>query len=316
MREITRAQKARLGLFLVIAGGVLIALLAVVTGVKFLEKRDLYSVRYRDVSVSGLEVGAQVKYHGVRVGRVEKIYIDPQDVQVVVVELSLEHATPVKKDVKAVITSLSLTGLKIVELEGGSAAAPALPPGSTIPPGESPLQMITGKAEAVSEKLELVLSNLITLTGGDNQQRIMGLVDNTALVLEDVHGILSDNRMPLARTISNLEAASQEIYVLTQSPELRHALASLDSVTSDLQAARLREVAAELQTTIRDARSAFSHFDLLLLRGRHDFLTSLEVLRESMDSFNEFTRLISEDPSLLLRGRRQTEIVGPMERQP
>ncbi len=310
MREVTRAQKARLGIFLVISGLTLIGLLLMMTGARIFEKRDIYHVRYRDMSVSGLEVGAQVKYHGVRVGRVDDIYIDPEEVETIVVSLSLKRGTPVKNDVKSVIAALSLTGLKIVELEGGSSEAPLLSPGSEIPAGESPFQMITGRAEAVSEKLELVLSNLISLTGGENQKSLLDMVDNTSEVLKDVHGILIDNRQPIANTIANLENASLQILKVASCEEITRVIANLDTTATDIRNAEIGETIRTLSDAFIKIRSTFTHVDLTFLKGRHDLLTSIEVLRESLDSFNEFTRLISENPSLLLRGTQEKEISG------
>jgi len=313
VREITRAQRARLGLFLLISGSILIIVIAVVTGTKLFEKRDLYHVRYEDVSVSGLEKGAQVKYHGVRVGRVENIYIDPEQIETVIVTLALDHKTPIKADVKAVASSLSLTGIKIIEIIGGSSKAELLEPGSEIMAGESSMQMITGKAEAVSEKLELVLNNLANLTGGENQEKLIGLIDNTSLVLYDVHLMLDDNRDNVANMIVNLETASEELLDLAGSESLRRTLANLDTTSTEIKTAELGKAIADLRVVLDQARSTFSHVDLTLIKGRHDLLTSLEILRESLDSFNEFSRLISEDPSLLLRGTRVDEVGG--ERQ-
>jgi len=295
--------------FLIISGSLLIVLLAIITGVRIFEKRDFYRVRYRDVSVSGLEVGAQVKYHGVRVGRVEKIYIAPEEVETVVVELALERGTPIKTDVEAIISSLSLTGIKLIELKGGTTEAELLQPGSEIPAGASPLQMITGKAEIVSEKLELVLSNLISLTGGENQERLLRMVDNTSQVLEEVHGILVDNRRSLADAVSNLELASEKALEIVGSEEIKRAVANIDLAASDIREADFSEAILDLRDALEKARVTFTHIDLTLLKGRHDLLTSIEVLRESLDSFNEFTRLISENPSLLLRGTKEREIL-------
>ena len=307
MREVTRAQKARLGLFLIVSSSVLLALLIAITGTRMFEKRDTYLVRYRDLSVSGLEVGAQVKYHGVRVGRVEKIFIDPKEVETVVVTLSLNGGTPVKQDVEAEITAMSLTGLKIIELTGGSTDAELLPPGSEIPAGESMLQSITGKAEIVSEKLELVLTNLANLTGGENQQRLLNMIDNTTLVLGDFHDMLVDNRKPVSNTIRNLEIASANIRELSELPEFQRILVNLDTVSGNLRASDFAQTVRNLNAALKDAQSTFNHIDLTVLKGRHDLLMSLEVLRESLDSFNEFSRMISEDPSLLLRGTKGNE---------
>ena len=314
MREVTRAQKARLGIFLVVSGGILLIMLVVVTGQRLFEKRDYYRVRYEDVSVSGLEVGAQVKYHGVRVGRVEEIFIDPEDIETIIVILSLDHGTPIKKDVEAVISAMSLTGIKIIELTGGSTEAELLPTDSEIPAGESAIQAITGKAEAVSEKLELVLSNLAVITGADNQERLFRMIDNTSDVLEDVHLVLSDNRDNIAATVSNLETASFALNEIATSPELSRILANLDTTTSEIETAKLGEAVAEFRVALVQAKKTLNHIDLTFLKGRHDILTSLEVMRESLDSFNEFARLISEDPSLLLRGTKVEEVGAPRRR--
>jgi len=310
VREVSRAQRARLGIFLIVSGGVLVLLLVLMTGTKFLEKRDKYSIRYRDVSVSGLEVGAQVKYHGVRVGRVDEIQIDPKQIETVVATISLEHGTPIKNDVQAVVSAFSLTGIKIIELTGGSTEAALLKPGSEIPAGQSSLDLITGKAEAVSEKLELVLNNLARLTASENQERVLKAVDNAALVLEDLHYTVADNRDKIDRTFANFEQASQGLVELAQSQALRRAFANLDTTTAALQAAQIGKAITDLQVALQQARTTFTHIDLTLLKGRHDILTSLEVMRESLDSFNEFTRLIAEDPSLLLRGKRVGESTG------
>lgn len=308
MREITRAQKARLGMFLTISGSMLLIMLLYITGKNVFEKRDDYFIRYQDVSVSGVEVGAQVKYHGVRVGRVDRIEIDNKKVSTVIIDISLLGGTPVKKDVEAEITALSLTGLKIIELTGGTNEAPLLPPGSEIPAGESSLQAFTGRVEAVSEKLEIVLSNFIELTGGENQEKLFELINSTALVLADFHAMFAENRQPIANTISNLEIASENVLAITESPEISRTLTNLDSVATSINQANLAGVIRDFAATFGEARIAINHIDLTLLKGRHDLLMSLEILRDGLESFNQFSRLISEDPSLIWRGREGGEI--------
>ena len=308
MREVTRAQKARLGLFLVVSVSLLLILLLIKTGTKFLEKWDPYFVRYQDVSVSGLEVGAQVKYHGVRVGRVDKIAIDKENVSVIRVTIQLRGGTPVKDDVEAEITATSLTGLKIIELTGGSHEAPLVFPGSEIPAGESAIQAITGRAEIVSEKLEMVLNNLITMTSGENQERVMEMVENIAIVLEDFHTMLQENRDPLANTFQNLELASQDIRDITSSPELKRTVANLDCLSTTLSESNISDAVSRFAEAVDQAHTVLSHMDVTLLEGRRDLLMSLEVLREGLESFNEFSRLISEDPSLIWRGSSEGEI--------
>ncbi len=76
----TRAQKIRLAIFFFVVNGVLAAFLIFVAGAHVLKKRDSYRIEFAGISVGGLNNGAQVKYQGITVGRVEDTYISPEDI--------------------------------------------------------------------------------------------------------------------------------------------------------------------------------------------------------------------------------------------
>ena len=82
-------------------------------------------------------------------------------------------------------------------------------------------------------------------------------------------------------------------------------------MAGDLREARLDSLAAIATTTLGEAQRAFTHLDLVLVQTREDILRSTEALREGADHMNEFSRLIAEDPSRILRGGRAEEIDAP-----
>lgn len=131
----------------------------------------------------------------------------------------------------------------------------------------------------------------------------MNLVTNTTVVLEDFHDMLAENKAPIASTFANIESASKDIKAITSSVGIKRTISNLDSISSDLNRAKLAVAITKMTDTFDEAYQTFNHIDLTILQGRHDLLMSLEVLREAMESFNEFNRLISEDPSLIWRGR-------------
>ena len=151
---VSKAQKFRLGIFIAFSSVLLIVFLVVVAGNKLLEKRDEYYIHYEDTSVIGLQVGGQVKYHGISVGRVDDIRIDKEDVKMVIVTISVKEGTPLKEDILATLAPVGITGLKQIELSGGTNEAKLLKPKSNILPGKSVLDSITGKAEIIAEKLK------------------------------------------------------------------------------------------------------------------------------------------------------------------
>ena len=82
--------------------------------------------------MSGLNKGAAVKYLGYNVGSIEDIYISAEDVNTVVVEISVEQRSAenaIRVDTEARMASLGITGLKYIELFGGSNDAARYPPG-------------------------------------------------------------------------------------------------------------------------------------------------------------------------------------------
>jgi phospholipid/cholesterol/gamma-HCH transport system substrate-binding protein len=85
----------------------------------------LYRIHFAE-SVSGLAMGDPVKFHGVDVGTVKAIVLDPADPRLVQVDIRLRKETPVKTDTKATLKMKGITGVVFIELNGGSPNAPTL----------------------------------------------------------------------------------------------------------------------------------------------------------------------------------------------
>ncbi len=165
-----RAQKIRLGIFLTVSAALLLILVGYFTARGLFERKEPYFVAYQNISVTGLEVGSPVKYMGINVGSIADIRISPIDVSTIIVELALQEETPVKEDAVADIVAMGITGLRTIEIRGGTQEADFLEPGDYIQPGTSFAEDITGKAEDIYFRLEDVLNNLQVFTHPDNMQ--------------------------------------------------------------------------------------------------------------------------------------------------
>jgi phospholipid/cholesterol/gamma-HCH transport system substrate-binding protein len=82
----------------------------------------LYRIHFTE-SVSGMAVGDPVKFHGVDVGTVKAIALDPADPRLVQVDIRLRKDVPVKTDTKATLKLKGVTGVVFIELDGGSPTA-------------------------------------------------------------------------------------------------------------------------------------------------------------------------------------------------
>ena len=312
MAQITRAQKIRVGVFMASGLTVLIGGLVVLAGMKLGERRDRYLVRYQEaaVSLSGLEVGAPVKYSGIRVGRVDGIHIDPKDVSVVIVDLSLDHGTPVAEDEKADLGSQGITGLKYIELTRGSARARVRDAGEAIPPGQSAFDALTTQAGEIATKIEKVLDRVADLTGADMKTRLASILDRTDKLLETVDGMLEENRSALRTLTERLGATAEKTEeVAGELAGLAHrANVLLGETTALIKGAR---AAPEKLNALLDEGNAVlgpeglqrtvENLNTILARGRRDLLETLTLLRETAENVSALSERLRDDPTLLLR---------------
>lgn len=89
------------------------------------ESFEYYKIHTQE-SVAGLSVKAPVRLLGVEVGNVESIDISEENDLSVDVLIKVKRGTPIKEDTFATLQLQGITGLKFVQLEGGSREAARL----------------------------------------------------------------------------------------------------------------------------------------------------------------------------------------------
>ncbi|MGC4116366.1 MAG: MlaD family protein [Myxococcales bacterium] len=331
---VTRAQRVRLGIFVTTGLAVFAGGLILLAGMKLGEKRDPYTVRFSEanMSLSGLEVGAPVKYSGVRIGRVDKINVDPKDVSVLLVDVSLNGGTPVAEDSKASAGTLGITGLKYIELSRGSRGARIRTPGEEIPAGASLMDEVIDRAEVISRKVDQLLNNLNEFTNAEMRGKARGLVDHADKLLVTAEATVAENRGNLKELSQKIAQASSQFEALSRDlqgtagrvngmlddaqPKISHLLTEVDTLVTELRQTRgqLDEVLATAKVTLGDqglgktatsANRFLERGNLLLLQSQEQLDESLTHLKETSENLSIFSQRIKEDPSLLLLGKSE-----------
>ena len=343
--NLTKAEKIRLGAFVAVSGTLLVAALLSVAGLKVLEQRDYYKVLFTE-NVGGLEASAQVKYQGLRVGRVETMRISEDDPNAIEVELSVVAGTVLREGTTAVMEASGLTGLKTVNLTPGDPRGKILQPGSVIPSGQSFFDRISGQAEQIAVKVEVVANQLAVWTGDENRRRVEQILDNTnhlvfsldQLVVEvkeplaeamlevpataralrgtadattktlndirdDLRGTLGELRGTLAETRRILRAVDDE----TLTETVRTANSAMRSLDKRLSSAELGTAIERIGVAMNELAKILTEMELAVRGGREDFVMSLSAIRQASEDLREFSRIIAQDPSVLLRGREMAE---------
>jgi phospholipid/cholesterol/gamma-HCH transport system substrate-binding protein len=124
----------------------------------------LYRIHFAE-SVSGLAMGDPVKFHGVDVGTVKAIVLDPVDPRLVQVDIRLRKETPVKTDTKATLKMKGITGVVFIELNGGSPNAPTLLTST----GEGQMPEIPSEKGTLTAILDLLPKLLEKFSSIENQ---------------------------------------------------------------------------------------------------------------------------------------------------
>lgn len=328
-----RSQKIRLGVFLFLGLALLLSLIGFFTAQELLKKEDTYYVSYENISVSGLEVGSPVKYMGIKVGTIEDIIIDPENVNKIIVKLALKPDTPIKKDAEANITSIGITGLKAIEISGGTNEAENLEPGSYLQAGSSITQEITGKAEIIAQKAEKVLNNLQLFTQPQNLNKITDLADKMTLLAEQtnrtvlkIDTVVSENRKDIRKSIapmkeiSNrldqssrlLQTSMESIYLKVHSDTIDQIMSNMRDVSIKLKETNINSLVENIAIIAEQTQNLINKVDDDLNKGSQDLTESMELLRLTLDNLNKASRKINNNPSIILR---KTEIEGAPDYQ-
>ncbi|MBI2378626.1 MAG: MCE family protein [Deltaproteobacteria bacterium] len=339
--NLSRSQKIRLGAFVLASSTLFTGAILILAGMKVWQSRDSYSVRFKE-SVSGLEKSAQVKYQGLRVGRVESMTIAPDDPEAIEVVLSLDSGTILYQGTEARLDASGITGLKTVNLSAGDLRKGRIPPGSKLPSGQSFFDRITGQAEAIGVKIDVIASQLSLWTGEENRHRIEKLLDNLNTLLANVDLLVVKTTDPLAGALTEIEksgavvrdtatkagdsmtkltgeaaatiaearAAIAEVHRLLGAIETKRvqgtvvaaesAMKSLDERLSDPE---LGKAVKDLRDTMVDISKLMGEVELTVRAGREDLVLSLKHVRQATEDLREFSRIIAQDPSVLVRGR-------------
>jgi phospholipid/cholesterol/gamma-HCH transport system substrate-binding protein len=324
-----KAQKIRLGIFIMVSGAFLLLIFGWFTGRGLFEQKDTYYVAYKDISVTGLEVGSPVKYLGINVGSVRDIRIDPRDFSTIIFELTIDPETPVKEDAVADIIAVGITGMKAIEIRGGTEEAGFLRPEGFIEAGSTIAADISGRAEILAFKLEEIMNNLVGFTQPENlmnftraAENISILADNSSTTAMNVNEMIAENRDDIRATADALSkisgrldgasvdfASSMERFnEIMQGEDISEVLGNIREVSLSLREADLQELISNLAETTRYTQNLLANLEVDFVASSAHLSENLILLQYTLENLNDAARKISTDPSVLIRGQSNRNV--------
>ncbi|CAM3767613.1 MlaD family protein [Polynucleobacter brandtiae] len=289
----------RLGVFVLAAIGVLIALILIFGSGQFF-KQSFTVETYIKQSVTGLDTGAAVRFRGVKIGQVTSIGLSgvlyEEDIpfqdrrQYVVVRMQIigekltekKIAEFVKNNLRARIKSMGITGVNYVEFDFVSKDPDykPLPYGWT---SEYPVvPSLPNQADQILTGIQKMLEAVNHLDINGTQKKFDDLLTNLNAVM------VGDNKQGggLVNSVKDLNILLARMAKVTDKDELNILMRELVGTM-----AALRQTMTSIQG---------------------DTSLTIENLKQTSEQLNEFTRIASQSPSSLIWGEPPPKIVLPM----
>ena len=182
-------------------------------------------------NIGGLNPQAQVRYRGIRVGKVSDIRLDPEDYSDILVTISVNESVPLTEGTVAKLNYQGVTGLAHILLLETGKDMPPLEPNDETPPR---ITMIPSLFDELGE------------TGTATLKQARQLMTSANALLNE------ENRAHLTATLANLERASGKLQPALEN--LNTTLVQVKKLLDDRNVRHLSQAASEVAPLLADTR--------------------------------------------------------------
>jgi len=312
-----KREQVFVGLFVIVAAAVLIGMVFAISGA-FGRVTKTYHAYFP--FAGGIEQGASVRYAGgPKVGRVEKLGIDPRNPAQIDIIFSVQTDLPVKTDSRAKIMSMSPLGDNHLEILPGGAQIALAPPGSLLPSDAyvdfnaltAQLNDIAPQAKQLiqslnerSSELKVTVERVNDLLNAQNRA-------NLSATLADARGMIEENRPQIRSTIQHLDTVSQKLEPLLKdlhntSEQANKALAHIDELLDDNED-DIHAAVAEARKSLTNLTDITGRIDQTLDVNTENIDELLDNFRRVSQNLKEFTDTIKKRPYTLIRATNPHE---------
>lgn len=202
---------------------------------------SLAEVRIRAVTAAGLEPGAPVWINGIKRGNVLAVRPDGDSVLIIV---GLDDTSMLRRDARAQIAMLEITGGKRVDVLPGK--SPARWSGEVLP-ADAPADIaevlrsasaIARQASTVLERLDTTIRATNTLLADPNvQAHLRQTLAHAASLSSQLDSLIAASRATIETTVADLRSVSRQVRELVERnrPTVERLLERLDRTSAELE---------------------------------------------------------------------------------
>jgi len=267
-----KSEQALVGLFVIVATAVLIGTVFAISGAL---GRSTHTYHAYFPFAGGIESGSGVRYSGgPKIGRVDRVRIDPQNPERIDITFKVQSDLPVKTDSRVKIMSMSPLGDNHLEILPGTPKAAIAPDGS----------QLTAENYVDFNALTAQINNLAPHA----QELIVSLNDRAKelkVTVDRVNDLLNaQNRANLSATLANARGMIEE-----NRPALHSTLQHINTVSE-----KLEPLLADFRKTSEEANQAIDHIDSLIGENRADIHVAVTDLRRTLANMTDLTAHLNQ----------------------
>jgi phospholipid/cholesterol/gamma-HCH transport system substrate-binding protein len=311
----TRASYIAVGAFVLLLALGLAGFVVWLGAVSVQGDRDRYRIFFSG-SVTGLQQGSPVRYRGIPVGTVQRIRINPDDIEEIEVTIGVEPDTPIMTNSVASLEMLGITGGVYVQISGGSReqgepleVQEGEPP-PVIQSEPSAIQEVMESAPELLERATAVLERAEALLSEENREAVTAILQDT----EEMTSALADGDAGLPAMVERVESLAQGLDGLVAearvdlariSDDLDTLLTTVDDTTRDLSA-DAEQMANALTATANRVNVLLAQMQPGLVEfsetGLYEFTVMTSELRALAQNLSRLATRFERDPTQFLLG--------------
>lgn len=262
---------------------------------------------YITESVAGLAPEASVKFHGVDVGMVESIRINPLNSEEVELLLKIRQETPVKIDSTATLKFFGVTGLAFIEISGGAKNTPLLPtsadnPG-VIPTTSSLIKRIDESLSQVATTLTETLQHIDQIFSDKNNDNVSETLENLKFLSRKITAYQDEIDLLLKNTIETQKNLDRTMAKVSDSADSVNTSANtFKIVMRDNMAPTLKS----LKETSLHSHALIQKIDQSIDRGDYNLQSIASPATTELGELLEQTRTLSAEMERTLKTLRES----------